>query len=122
MTKKGSKKRSQNRARNDFGGVNFHMRVFIPKDPFGGHLGFLLAPQGLILGSFGSHVGPLKAQIWGHVVPMFAPSVSARFKNVLHVAPTITPKTFKNILSTRLSQKLPYHRGRRYREAFYDIL
>ena len=33
------------------------------------------------------------------------------YKNILHIAPTPTPKTSKIILSTRLSQKLPITQG-----------
>ena len=61
-------------------GFLFFICVFVgPKAPFCGHFGLILKPQGSILRSFGSHVAPLKAQIWGHVVHMFGPFVSVRF-------------------------------------------
>ena len=52
-----------------------------------------------------------KAQIWGHMAPMFATFVAVRFKkNNLHIAPTSTPITYKNI-SPHASHKAPLSQG-----------
>ena len=52
-------------------GIHFSHALFVgPTGSVVGSLwGFISKPQGFILKSFRSHVGPLKAQVWGHVVP-----------------------------------------------------
>ena len=108
-------------------GVSFFTCVFVgPKAPFWGHFGLILRPQGPILKSFWDTFWPPKPSNWTRELPIFAPFVFVRFtnifygcsfrfcpfyKNILHIASTPTPKTSKNILSLRLSQKLPYHTG-----------
>ena len=107
-----------------FGGSVFTSVFVGPKAQFWGHFGFILKPQGSILGSFGPHfeaprphfvviwvTGWLpKAQIWAHVVPMFAPFVSARFIKYVTQRSDPHAKNIKNILSSRPSHKLPDHR------------
>ena len=99
-----------------------HVMCGIPKINFWCPLGLVVMPQGSILESCWVTWCPLKAQIWGHVVPMFAAFVSARVKQFFYTSlrPPM-PKTFKHVFPTRLS-KNNFHitGGWRYREAFYD--
>ena len=83
-------------------------------------------PQGSILGSFWPHCEAPRLQfevIWVTCCPPEGSNLGAMWflclllsflpvlKNMLHIAPTPTPKTFKNILSTRPSKKTSISQG-----------
>ena len=72
-----------------------HTFLGVPRLHFGVILASFWGPKAPFWGHFGSLFAPLKAQIWSHVVPMFALLVSDRFM------------IFSNITLRPPRQKLP---------------
>ena len=83
-----------------------------PRAPFWSHSGSHFGPQRLKFGAMCFRYLLLSLLSVSQKSSMLDPFVSVRFiKNILHIAPTPTPKTSKHISSLRLSQKLPDHSG-----------
>ena len=130
LAKNGSKMGPQNGAPSSFLvtflGFLFHMRLFWPQGSilescwphfeapglhFGVILGHILAPKGSNLEPCASDICSFRFSPFHKNILRLILSFLSVLKNILHIAPTPTPKTFKNGYPTRLSQKLPYHKG-----------